>query len=99
MKNMTITDIVRHPVTLVVGGFSAATTLLNVKALTIVGAYFWGHIGELFTVLSLAGFSVAPNIAQVPDDPFVVAAVVAGIVFGLKKLFEMGTELDDKLDK
>lgn len=84
--------------TLVVGGFSAATALLQTKVLTIISLYLWGHVGELFTILSLAGFTVAPQVGFVPDEPLVVAAIITGVLWGGKKLYEMGTELKQKLN-
>jgi len=94
---LTLRDIVSHWITMATGAFAAGTALLNVKALEIVGLYLWGHVGELFTVLSLAGFTVAPH-TTLPEEPLTVAAVIAGIAFAGKKIWEMATELEDQLD-
>lgn len=96
-SSLTTSDIVRHPLSLATGAFGIATTLLNVPAVDIIATYLWMNVGELFTVLSLAGFTVAPN-TGLPEEPLTVAAVVAGIAFATKKIWEMATELRTKLN-
>lgn len=98
MKPLQFRELIRHPITLAIGGFASATTLVQIKALTIIGAYFWAHLGEVFTITSLAGFTVAPNVAFVPEGPLIVFAVLTGIAYGVKKLYEMYTDLDRQLD-
>lgn len=98
MSQISVNEFVRNPVTLVAAGFTAATSLLQVKVLTVVAGYLWGHIGELFTIMSLAGFTVAENVDFLPEDPLIVAAVLTGVAYGAKKAYEMATELEDELD-
>ncbi len=93
-----INGIVQHWATKLTTAVTALTALLQPEALGIVGNYLWVHIGEVFTITSLAGFTVAPNIAQIPEDPLMIVAIGTGVAWGGKKLYEMGTELSDKLN-
>jgi hypothetical protein len=98
MTGIDFSDFVRHPVTLFAGAFSTATALLQVEFLRVVGWFLWGNLGELFTVASLAGFTVAPNITFVPENPLIVLAVLTGMVYLVKKVYEMGQELNNQLE-
>lgn len=91
--NLAFNELVRHPVTLATGAFSLATALTQAKALTITAAYVWGHLGEFFTIASLAGFTIAPNVAFVPEQALTITAVLIGSLWGVKKLIEIGAEL------
>ncbi len=97
MKTTSFREVVRHPVTLAAGAFSAGTALTQWKVLSVVGVYLLNHVGELFTIASLAGFTVAPNLPFIPETPLVVLAVVTGVAFLAKKLYEMYGEIDAKL--
>jgi len=99
MKPTSFREFVRHPVTLAAGAFSAATAVTQWKVLSVVGVYLLNHVGELFTIASLAGFTVAPNLPFVPETPLVVLAVITGLAFLAKKLYEMYVEIQSKLNQ
>lgn len=98
-QQLSVGELARNPITLAVAGFSTATALLQIEVLTIVGTYLWGHLGQLFTVTSLAGFTVAPNVDFVPQNPLVVLAVITGVAYAAKLVVKMFRDLDDKLDQ
>jgi hypothetical protein len=98
MSSIELSEFLRHPATLVTGAFSIGAAISQSGVLGVAGAYFWGHLGELFTVMSLAGFTIAPNVAFIPEDALTVLAVIVGALFLVKMLYELGRGLHAQLN-
>jgi len=96
--NLTLRGIVNHWVTKASAAFTAGSMLFHVKALDVIALYVWANIGEFFTIVSLAGFTLVPQIPAIPEKPFVIAAVVTAVLYILKKGLEMYRGLNHELE-
>jgi len=99
VPELSIREIIAHPA-------SKATALVGVLGgvlnLPLIGALWgglWAQLGTVFTVTSLFGFTVAPEIAFIPTQGARVAALIAAGLYGLKKLLDIGRGLQRRVQE
>lgn len=81
MPDTTLTDFLRHPITgltALVGTLASTFDLLWVDA---VWQFLLASSGQLFQILSLAAFSLAPRTNLLPEDTLTTAAVAVGLLY------------------
>ncbi len=86
MADLTLSDVVRHPVTMASALVSVLGGVLNAPVLAAVFDTVWLSAGKLFGVASLAAFTIAPEVAFLPESPLVAAALSLGAIVAVKKL-------------
>lgn len=82
------------------GGIGAFFGLLAVDPFGVVSAIIglvWAQSGTLFTVTSIAGFTLAPNIPQLPEGTLQAAAILFGGIFVLTLLDKLAEALMDRV--
>lgn len=84
MANLSLADIAKHPITAISTGFAATAHLLSVAPIDALAGVIWANLANLFTFSSLFAFTIAPNIPEVPQRPFLVLAVVLAVGWALK---------------
>lgn len=87
-----IEDIIRNPVSWVAGGIASVVGVLTavggdpisstIAVLTVLSA----NATEAFTAASILGFTVAPEIPQLPEGALKAIALVFGVLVVLKML-------------
>lgn len=91
--------ILLHPITTASAVFAFAANFLNITLIDAVWAVLWNNAGTLFTVLSVSGFTLAPNIPWIPGNPLNVAALLAGALFVATQLNKLAEAFAERLDQ
>lgn len=95
---MELTDILTQPVAVATAVGGALLQLLGVTWIDPFVGVLFANIGTLFTALSISGFTIAPEVAWLPEDTLTTLTLVAAGVYVLKLLDRFADQLGDKLD-
>jgi predicted metal-binding membrane protein len=89
MPELSLREIAAHPVskaTAVVGVLGGA---LNLPVLAAIWTTIWAQIGTVFTVTSIFGFTIAPEIPAVDTELAKIVALLAAGLYAMKKLLDV----------
>lgn len=84
----------------VLGGITAFLSVLVLDPGGLVTALLftiWQQSGTLFTVTSILGFTLAPEVDLLPTGALRTLALAFGAVFVLSLLWKFGDNLEDRL--
>ncbi|AGF91284.1 hypothetical protein DJ71_09250 [Halorubrum sp. E3] len=95
---MDLTDILTQPVAVATAAGGALLQLLGVTWLDPFVSVVLANIGTLFTALSISGFTIAPEVAWLPEDTLTTLTLVAAGVYVLKLLDSFADQLKQRLD-
>ena len=97
MTDLTLREVVAHPATLASSAVAVIGGLLNIPFIDALLAVLWAQAGSLFTVLSIGGFTLAPRVAFLPEEPLTILALLGGGRYGGKLLYGVYQNLDREL--
>jgi len=97
MTKLTLREVLRHPVTIASTVVAAVGGLLNVPLLSALATVAWAQAGSLFTVFSIAGFTLAPRVEFLPEQPLTVLAFGGAALYVGKRLYGVYQNLDTRL--
>lgn len=89
--------ILTDPVTVILATLGAIAHALGVGWVQAVVSVLWTNVSTLFTALSVSGFTLAPQVAWIPEGPVTTAALVAGAAYVLKLADKMIDKIQAKL--
>lgn len=99
MPELSLGEIIAHPASKATALVGVLGGVLKLPLLAALWAGLWGQLGTLFTVTSIFGFTVAPQVSFVPTEGSKVVALVAAGLFATKKLIDAGRGIRKRLNK
>lgn len=97
MVDLSIRDILTHPLTTASAVIATVGGILKVPVLHAVFLVAWNNAGALFAATSVSATTLAPELSFLPSEPLLVAAILTGILFVLTKLDTLYDALADRL--
>jgi Flp pilus assembly pilin Flp len=91
------TEILKNPITIAVSIATAIGHMLGIGPITAVVSVLWANVSTLFTALSIAGLTLGPELAWIPEGPLTAAALIAGGAYVLKLLDRVFDQIQAKL--
>lgn len=91
-------EVVTHPIATASALVALVASVLNVPFIDAVVGVAWANAGTLFTVLSVSGFTLAPEVPWLPAEPLTIAALVAGALFVATQLDKLAESLTERLE-
>lgn len=95
---MELKQLLTQPAAVATALGGALLQLLGVTWIDPFIGVLFANIGTLFTALSISGFTIAPEVAWLPEDTLTTLTLVAAGVYVLKLLDRFADQLGDKLD-
>jgi hypothetical protein len=92
-------DVLTHPITTASAIFAVVANVLSLPFIDAVWSVAWSNAGTLFTVLSVSGFTLAPEVPWLPAEPLSIAALVAGTLFVATQVRKLWMRLNDRLEE
>lgn len=86
---LSLRDLLSHPASKATGLVALLGGILKLPLLAAIWAGLWGQLGTAFTVVSIFGFTVAPEVSFVPTQGAKVLALSLAALYGLKKLLDV----------
>lgn len=93
----TVTEILKNPFTIAIGAATALGHFLGIGPITAVVSVLWMNISTLFTALSIAGLTLGPELAWIPEAELTALALIAGGLYVLKLLDRVFDQIQAKL--
>ena len=97
MTKLTLREVLRHPATLASSVVAVVVGALNLPVLGAFATVAWTKAASIFTALSVAGFSLAPRVAFLPEEPLTILAIGAGLLYVGKIGYGVYQNLDTRL--
>lgn len=97
MAKLSLRNLLEHPVTFVMAAVGIGGSVLKLPIVTALWATLWAKASAIFTVLSIAGFTLGPRVAFIPEEPLTVAALGAGALVALKTASKVYDNYEDRL--
>ena len=94
----TLTELATKPVTLATATGGALLQALGVAWIDPVVSVIFGNIGTVFTALSISGFTIAPELAWLPEDTLTTLTLVVAGLYVLKLLDRLADQIKQRLD-
>ncbi|TKX78437.1 hypothetical protein EXE53_21180 [Halorubrum sp. SD626R] len=95
---MELKHILTEPKTVATATGGALLQLLGVTWLDPVASVVVANIGTVFTALSISGFTIAPEVAWIPEGALTKLTLLAAAVYVVKLLDNLSDELKQKLN-
>jgi hypothetical protein len=95
---MSIKELLTQPVAVATATGGALLQLLGVTWIDPLASVLFANIGTLFTALSISGFTIAPELAWLPEDTLTTLTLVAAGLYVLKLLDRLADQLRQKLN-
>ncbi len=95
---MELTDILTQPAAVATALGGALLQLLGVAWIDPFIGVLFANIGTLFTALSIAGFTIAPEVGWLPEGTLTTLTLVAAGLYVLKLLDSFVDQLQQRLD-
>lgn len=89
MADLSLGEIIAHPASKAAAVVGVLGGLLNLPVLGAIWAGLWTQLPTVFTVTSIFGFTVAPELAFVPTQTAKIVALVVAGLYVLKKLLDV----------
>lgn len=95
---MSMKDILTQPIAVATATGGALLQLLGVTWIDPFASVLLANIGTLFTALSISGFTIAPEVAWIPEDTLTTLTLIAAAVYVLKLLDSFADQLKERLN-
>ncbi|OYR61157.1 hypothetical protein DJ71_24415 [Halorubrum sp. E3] len=95
---MELTDILTQPVAVATAVGGGLLQLLGVTWLDPFASVLFANIGTLFSALSISSFTLATELAWLPEGLLTKLTLVVGGLYVLKLLDSLADQLKQKLD-
>jgi len=89
MPDLSVGEIIAHPVSKATALVGVLGGVMNLPLLAAIWATVWGQIGTVFTVTSIFGFTIAPEVPAVDTELAKMLALVAAGLYATKKLLDV----------
>jgi len=99
VPELSLREFIAHPASKATALVGVLGGLLNPPVLGALWGGLWAQLGTVFTVLSIGGFTVAPEVSFLPTQAMKVAALVVAALYGLKKLLDVGRGLQRRVQE
>lgn len=95
---MELKQILTEPKAVATATGGALLQLLGVTWLDPVASVVVANIGTVFTALSISGFTIAPEVAWIPEGALTKLTLLAAAVYVVKLLDSLSDQLKQKLN-
>lgn len=95
---MEIRELLTEPRAVATATGGALLQLLGITWLDPVASVVVANIGTVFTALSISGFTIAPEVAWIPEGALTKLTLLAAAVYVVKLLDSLSDQLKQKLD-
>ncbi|TKX82047.1 hypothetical protein [Halorubrum sp. SD626R] len=95
---MELRELLTEPKAVATATGGALLQLLGVTWLDPVASVVVANIGTVFTALSISGFTIAPEVAWIPEGALTKLTLLAAAVYVVKLLDSLSDQLKQKLD-
>jgi len=99
---MTLKELLTQPVTVATSAGLAIAHVLGIGWIDPVITVVLANIPTIFTALSISGFTLAPEVAWLPEETLTTLALVAGGIYVLtlvdRVIDQIQTRMDDDTD-
>lgn len=89
MAELSLRGIIAHPVSKATALVGVLGGVMNLPVLAAIWATVWGQIGAVFTVTSIFGFTIAPEVPAVDTELAKIVALLAAGLYATKKLLDV----------
>jgi len=89
MPELSFWEIIAHPASKAAAMVGVLGGLLNLPVLGAIWAGLWTQLPTVFTVTSIFGFTVAPELSFIPTQTAKIVALVVAGLYVLKKLLDL----------
>lgn len=96
---MSLLEVVRHPVAVLVWFFGAVASMLHLDLLVPLASTVWASLPNLFTITSVAAFTIAPNVPGIPTRPLTAAALTFAALWVGKLGLQILRKLQSRIQK
>ncbi|WP_049934658.1 hypothetical protein [Haloplanus natans] len=97
MTKLTLREAVSHPATVASTLVAVVGGALNLPVFGALATVAWAKAASIFTALSVAGFSLAPRVAFLPEGMLTALAIAAGLLYVAKIAYGVYQNLDTRL--
>lgn len=94
---LSLSDVVRHPMTLATALVGSLGGLLHVDVFVAVWSALWMSLGTLFPAVSITAFTLGPEVDFLPVETLKIAAIVLGALYVLKLLSQAYANFEKRL--
>jgi|GEM_PF-6198205 len=95
---MELRELLTQPVAVATAAGGALLQLLGVTWLDPAVSVLFANIGTLFTALSISGFTIAPELAWLPEDTLTTLTLIVAGLYVLKLLDSLADQLKQRLN-
>jgi hypothetical protein len=95
---MEIKELLTEPKAVATATGGALLQLLGVTWVDPVASVVIANIGTVFTALSISGFTIAPEVAWIPEGALTKLTLLAAAVYVLKLLDSLSDQLKQKIN-
>ncbi|WP_049982039.1 hypothetical protein [Halorubrum sp. BV1] len=95
---MELRDLLTQPTAVATATGGALLQLLGVTWLDPVASVVVANIGTVFTALSISGFTIAPEVAWLPEEMLTKLTLLAAAVYVVTLLDRLSDQLKQKLN-
>lgn len=99
MIDLSLRDIVTHPLSTASAVFTLVAATLNVPVVDALFGVAWANAGALFTVVSVTATTIAPRVPWLPAETLTVAAIFTGVLFVASRLNRLWDALKQRLKR
>jgi|GEM_PF-2731476 len=89
MPELSLRGIIAHPVSKATAIVGVLGGVMNLPVLAAVWTTIWTQIGTVFTVTSIFGFTIAPEIPAIDTELAKIVALLAAGLYASKKLLDV----------
>ncbi|MBV0925017.1 hypothetical protein KTS45_12500 [Halomicroarcula limicola] len=95
---MTLSESLRHPASLATAVVGAGMSIVKFPLLLELGHWLATSSGSLFTVASIFGFTIAPEVDAIPAELLKPVALALGAIYAASKLYRALKNLSETVD-
>lgn len=95
---MTLKDLLTQPVTIATSAGLAIAHVLGIAWIDPLVSVLLANIPTIFTVFSISGFTLAPEVAWLPEETLTTLALVAGGIYVLTLVDRVIDQIQERMD-
>jgi len=95
---MNMKELLTKPVTIATSSGLAIAHMLGIGWADAVLSVVLANISMIFTALSISGFTLAPEVAWLPEETLTTLAIAAGAVYVLILVDRVIDQIENKVD-
>jgi hypothetical protein len=95
---MTLKELLTRPVTIATSGALGLAHLLGIAWIDPLIQVVIANIATIFTIFSISGFSLAPEVAWLPEETLTKLALVAGGIYVLTLVDRVIDQIQNRME-